>query len=248
MIDHHTLAGVSILGSALDFFGGMYLAYDLLGGKHGPLRTLTRGLTYSLLCALGYAPLLGWRFALPVSVTTGFTVAMELARAARGQSDPGLGMDTVFSAIRGIGYAAGLFPAFGLRFAILFALLSTFGQAFAYSIGIRPSIDYQNARRLRVTRKQFLAAVNRTAGVAAAALLCSWITQGHLHEWREALHLGVIIGAVTVLLSFFGPYIEWLADSQPERRLGVAGVVLILTGFLCQSIQYWMNLLDVPLR
>jgi hypothetical protein len=41
MIDKHTLALISIIGSSLDVLGTLYLAYDLLGGEHGPLRTLT---------------------------------------------------------------------------------------------------------------------------------------------------------------------------------------------------------------
>jgi hypothetical protein len=42
-IDKHTLALISIIGSSFDVLGALYLAYDLLGGEHGPLRTLTRG-------------------------------------------------------------------------------------------------------------------------------------------------------------------------------------------------------------
>ena len=53
--DKHTLALVSITGSALDVLGALYLAYDLLGGEHGPLRTLTRGVTYGALFGAGYA-------------------------------------------------------------------------------------------------------------------------------------------------------------------------------------------------
>ena len=45
MVDHHTVAAISIAGSCLDVLGSLYLAYDLLGGKHGPLRLLTRAVT-----------------------------------------------------------------------------------------------------------------------------------------------------------------------------------------------------------
>ena len=48
-IDRHTLALISIVGSSLDVLGALYLAYDLLGGEHGPLRTLTRAITYGAL-------------------------------------------------------------------------------------------------------------------------------------------------------------------------------------------------------
>ena len=42
MIDKHTIALVSIIGCSLVLLGALYLAYDLLGGEHGPLRTSTR--------------------------------------------------------------------------------------------------------------------------------------------------------------------------------------------------------------
>ena len=58
-IDKHTLALISIVGSSLDVLGALYLAYDLLGGEHGPLRTLTRAVTYGLLFGIGYGLGLG---------------------------------------------------------------------------------------------------------------------------------------------------------------------------------------------
>ena len=54
ILDRHTVALISIVGSSLDVLGAMYLAYDLLGGEHGPLRTLTRGVTYGVLFGTGY--------------------------------------------------------------------------------------------------------------------------------------------------------------------------------------------------
>ena len=64
-IDRHTLALISIVGSSLDVLGALYLAYDLLGGEHGPLRTLTRGVTYGVLFGTGYGLALGPVFGLP---------------------------------------------------------------------------------------------------------------------------------------------------------------------------------------
>jgi len=46
-MDHHTVAAISITGTCLDVLGSLYLAYDLLGGPHGPLRLLTRAVTFS---------------------------------------------------------------------------------------------------------------------------------------------------------------------------------------------------------
>jgi hypothetical protein len=54
VIDRHVIAAISIVGTVCDVLGGLYLAYDLLGGTNGPLRTLTRVVTYSLIFSVGY--------------------------------------------------------------------------------------------------------------------------------------------------------------------------------------------------
>jgi hypothetical protein len=54
LMDHDVIAAVSISGISLDVLGGLYLAYDLLGGQHGPLRLLTRIVTYSIVFGVGY--------------------------------------------------------------------------------------------------------------------------------------------------------------------------------------------------
>jgi hypothetical protein len=83
-MDHHTLAAVSIAGTCLDVIGSLYLAYDLLGGQHGPLRLLTRAMTYSIVFGVGYGLGLGWFFCVVSGVTNGVTIAIELNRAAQG--------------------------------------------------------------------------------------------------------------------------------------------------------------------
>jgi hypothetical protein len=59
---------------------------------------------------------------------------------------------------------------------------------------------------------------------------------------------GLVIGVVTAVVSAFVPFIEWIADDLPEKRMGVFGIGLILIGFALQSVQYWVVLLDVSLR
>src|ERR1700731_3122775 len=107
MIDKHTLALVSIVGSSLDALGALYLAYDLLGGEHGPLRTLTRGVTYGALFGVGYGLVLGPVFGLATAVTHGITLAWEFSRASRRGPKPGFWYDTAMSAIRGGGFGLG---------------------------------------------------------------------------------------------------------------------------------------------
>src|SRR3984957_8374807 len=166
-LDKHTLALISIVGSSLDVLGALYLAYDLLGGEHGPLRTLTRGVTYGALFGAGYGLFLGPVFGLASGVAHGITLAWEYSRASRQSPKSGILMDTAMSAIRGCGFAVGAAYLFGPRFGITFGILSTVGQSIAYRFGIRPSAEYKPATRPRVSRFLMLAAANRAVGYTA---------------------------------------------------------------------------------
>ena len=42
---HDLIPILSLTGVLLDALGGLYLAYDLLGGKRGPLRMVTKTAT-----------------------------------------------------------------------------------------------------------------------------------------------------------------------------------------------------------
>src|ERR1700733_2927322 len=98
-MDHHTVAAISIMGTCLDVLGSLYLAYDLLGGQHGPLRLLTRAVTYSIVFGIGYAIGLGAFFGLLAGLATGTSLSIELNRAARGLHPYSLSWQGVFSAI-----------------------------------------------------------------------------------------------------------------------------------------------------
>jgi hypothetical protein len=246
-MDHHTLAAISITGTCLDVLGSLYLAYDLLGGKHGPLRLLTRAVTYSVVFGAGYSFGLGLFFGLASGIATGITLAIEFNRAARGLDHYSWPWEALFSAIRGVGYGTGLYRISGLGFAIAFAILVTLGQIFAYSRGMRPAIDYEASRRPRLTRRQFHGTIVRTVGFMVTALLCSALIHHVEHAWSFAIRVGLVIGIVTGVGTTVNPYIEYYADNLPEQRLGAFGIGLILCGFALQSLQYWLVLFDVRL-
>ena len=244
-MDHHTVAAISVAGTFLDVLGSLYLAYDLLGGQHGPLRLLTRAVTYSIVFGIGYGLGLGLFFGVTAGIATGVTVAIELNRAARGLPHYSLPWEALFSAIRGFGFGAGLYRILGLRFAIAFAILITFGQIFAYWRGMRPALDYTALRRPRLSRRQFQGTVVRAIGYIATALVCSAFIRHVDHAWSFAIRVGLVTGIVTGIGATVNPYIEYYADNLPERRLGAFGIGLILCGFSLQSVQYWLALLDV---
>lgn len=246
-MNHHTIAAVSISGTCLDVLGSLYLAYDLLGGQHGPLRLLTRAVTYSVVFGVGYALGLGLFFGLASGIATGVTVSIELSRAARGLDHYSLAWEALFSAIRGFAFGAGLYRIVGFEFAISFAILITVGQVLAYFRGMRPAMDYAANRRPRLTRRQFWGTVARTLGYIASALVCSALIHHVDHAWSFAIRVGLVTGIVTGVGATLNPYIEYYADNLPERRLGVFGIALILCGFALQSVQYWLALFDVRL-
>jgi hypothetical protein len=246
-MDHHTVAAIAISGSCLDVLGSLYLAYDLLGGQHGPLRLLTRTVTYSIVFGLGYGIGLGPVFGLASGVAAGITLSIELNREARRLRPYSLAWEGVFSAIRGIAFGAGLYRIVGLQFAIAFATLITIGQIFAYSRGIRPGMDYTVRRGPHLSRRQFWGTVVRTVGYIATALICSAFVHHVDHPISFALRVGLVTGIVSGLGQTVIPYIEYFADNLPERALGVFGIGLILCGFALQSLQYWLALLDVRL-
>lgn len=244
-MDHHTVAAVSIAGTCLDVLGSLYLAYDLLGGQHGPLRLLTRAVTYSVVFGVGYGLGLGLFFGLVCGIATGVTIAIELNRAARGLEHYALPWEALFSAIRGFAFGAGLYRSLGLEFAIAFAILVTVGQVVAYSRGMRPAIDYEASRRTRLTRRMFWGTVARTFGYIATALACGVLAHRVDHAWFFAIRVGLVTGLVTGIGGTVNPYIEYYADHLPERRLGAFGIGLIFCGFALQSLQYWLALFDV---
>ena len=246
MMDHHAVAALSVIGIGLDVLGGLYLAYDLLGGKHGPLRLLTRAVTYSIVFGLGYGIGLGLFFGVACGAASGITVAIELHRTADKQDHYSLPWEALFSAIRAVAFGAGLYRMVGLQFATAFTLAITAGQVLAYSRGMRPSLDYEAARRARMTRRQLWGVIIRTGGYIGLALICSaWVSHVD-HAWSFALRVGLVTGLVTALGTMVNPYIEYYADNLPERRLGVFGIGLVLCGFGLQSVQYWLAILDIP--
>jgi len=245
MIDRHSLAIISIVGSSLNVLGSLYLAYDLLGGEHGPLRTLTRGVTYGIVFGVGYGLAFGPVFGLATGLTHGIALGWELSRVARKRSIPGFWYDLTMSFIRGCGFAFGASFLFGAKFGITFGVLSTIGQVIGYRAGIRPSVDYAPSPRPRMTKRLFLAVVNRTVGYAIAGYVSALVGQQRAGAMAFGLKVGLLVGAITAIVTFCMPMIEWAAENMPAKRMGVIGVVLIVIGFALQSVQYWMTLLGM---
>jgi hypothetical protein len=86
MVDHRVIDILALSGAVLDALGGLYLSYDLLGGKYGPLRTLTRCTTYAILYGVGYG-LIGRWFGVIGALLMGPILGLEFSRRAREGSE-----------------------------------------------------------------------------------------------------------------------------------------------------------------
>jgi hypothetical protein len=244
-VDHHTTAAIAIAGTALNLLGGLYLAYDLFGGKHGPLRTLTRAVTYGVLFFAGYAIVLPVRFSALAALGTGGTLAIEFARAAR-NARPSRVVDALSSLARGICLGLGSAWLFGWRFGLSFAVLTTIGQIFAYRMGFTPTLGLDARRQWR---KHVLGVINRTLGYAVAGLVSAAVTQQQSRTTvLFGIAMGTAIGGISAVVGIVAPNIERWADSLPTRRLGIFGIALVFVGFVLESVEHWLVLFDVPVR
>lgn len=244
-IDHHTVAVIGLTGTALNLLGALYLSYDLLGGRHGPLRTLTRAVTYGVLFFIGYVIVLPVRFSALAALGIGITLAIEFSRAARGIGPSPLA-DAAFSAMRGVCYGLGVALLFGWRFGVSFALLTTVGQIFAYRMGFTPLLGLEARQQMR---KHLLGVANRTLGFALAGLVSGLIAHRQNQDTLLfGVGAGVAIGGISALMGFICPAVERWADQLPLRRLGMFGAFLLCCGFLLDSVEHWLTLFDVPIR
>ena len=259
VLDRHFIAAISIAGAVCDLMGGLYLAYDLLGGSHGPLRTLTRVATYTLFFCLGYGlpfslvvgPIRAVELALVVGLGLGAILGLEYTHAmrdkARGQHHRyDHGLPFVFGALRGgvFGLAGGLL--IGVFFGLFFGFLSAIGLMTVYSFQLSPTDAYQTYTRPKIRARELLASALRGGATALAGTLAALLSRSD--AWAFGLVFGLIAGTVSAFISIISPFVEWWADRLPARRLGAFGAFLFLIGVLLQSIQYWVVLLNVAVR
>jgi Na+/H+ antiporter NhaA len=99
-----------------------------------------------------------------------------------------------------------------------------------------------------LTKHQFVAVVIRAVGYTVAGYISALTANQSTNALSVGVKAGIVIGAVTGIATACTSFIEWIADNVPEKRMGVFGVGLILTGFTLQSVQYWVALLDVNIR
>ncbi|HYA87782.1 MAG TPA: hypothetical protein VEI57_12045 [Nitrospirota bacterium] len=249
-LTHRSVAELSLTGMGLDVLGGCYLAYDLLGGKRGPLRTIAQATGYIALFFVGYNIVVGLRYAIVAASGMGILLAIEFRRAAINPARHRERRATVllFAFLRGFVLGLAGISIAGLSFGVVFGMLSGMGLSISYALGFAPTHDYEAKSEPHLSWHKVFASLWRAAVVSVAGIVAGVLTSAETHWILFGLKLGLAAGTVSAMVSLFSPTIEWWIENLPERRLGVIGVGLILVGVLFQSVQYWFVVLDVPVH
>jgi len=246
---HQFIAKISLLGMAFDALGGCYLAYDLLGGKRGPLRVMARAASYVALFFIGYSIVLGLRYGIVAAIGMGNLLAIEfrLADTARFQGRKRRTLVVVFGLLRGMVLGLAGLAIAGPVFGTFFGLLSGVGLTAVNFFGFAFNPDFESHGKPHISKHALLASLLRALAVCAAGLTASLLASSAATHWfLFGLKLGLATATVSALVSLFSPAVEWRIENLPERRLGVLGLGIIFVGLLLQSVQYWIMLFNVP--
>ena len=250
LLTPRVVAELSLVGMGFDVLGGCYLAYDLLGGRGGPLRVIARAAGYVALFFVGYAVVLGLKYAVVAASGMGLLLAFDY-RLAAGRSADSRARQAhalAFGFLRGMVLGVAGITIAGLAFGTVFGLLSGIGLSVVNLLGFAPTDDYEAKSRPRTSGHKLLASLWRAVAVGVAGVAAGISSASQAHSVLFGLQLGVAAGTVSALVGLFSPAIEWWIENLPERRLGALGLGLILIGVLFQSLQYWIVVLEVPVH
>jgi len=236
-------AEISLFGMAIELVGGLYLAYDLLGGRNGPLQSIARATGYLPLFFAGYIWPLGLPFALIASTGMAIVLAIEFHFAA--DDRPSQSQRICFGLLRGLVLGIAALPAFGPLFASTYGGISGLGLGLVNLKGFAPADDYQPRSGARLRRHNLLASAFRGGMALAAAGIAGWIGTPD-RALDDALRIGLTIGAVSAFVGLFSPSIEAWILNAPEKRLGMMGLGFILLGTALESLEKWVVLFGPP--
>jgi hypothetical protein len=246
----HWEAWCNLGGSLLGALGGLYLTYDILGGKDGPLAGVTRVVTYSALFAFSYSLGLGLRFGLIASLGMGLILGYDFYLEARRVHIKGKPRHWTIGVI--LGSSRALMLSLGLMaitngriFLFLFPIYAIFICG-TYLLGFSPADNLKVCKRLELRASNFWVSVLRGVGAGlsfwAAISIVTAIT-GQIFSFAPAWRVGLTIGGTSFFVGTFTPWVEWWVDRLSRRWLAVVGVTFAILGFLIQAFPNWIILL-----
>jgi len=244
MLPHKILDTACLFGLGLDTLGGLYLAYDLLGGQRGILRMATKCITYGVMFFAIYATLLGRWFGLAGAIVYGPLMAIQHSTTAE---RPGpLGWIVIFAAVRSIAMGAAGWLTVDQRFGIAFALLGTVALTLSYATFGMVGLDTPEWIRPKIDAMTLIVGSSRGLAYGAAAVLSALLLRETKEIWF-GVWVGIVTGVSSSLLIILTPSVGWWADNLPVRRLGAYGALLVVIGSAIQALQYLLPILGIAI-
>lgn len=231
---------LSLTGVVFDALGGLYLAYDLLGGKRGPLRLLSRLLTYSAIFGLGYGATLGLWFGLAGALISGPSIEIQIFRRAQ-RIDPSRTEWALMALMRGLSFGIAGWLTVGHDFGIAFGILTALTMDIAYEFGFGFA-SYRAYQKPQLPRRLLMGAIVRGILIGLAGAVSGALT-GRPEALLYGVQIGVVVGILNTTITVLSPTVEWWADNLPDRALGGYGAVLVLIGSALQTVQYVIPLI-----
>jgi hypothetical protein len=175
---HKWLDTACLAGLALDTLGGLYLAYDLLGGERGILRLATKCITYSIIFFAIYAALLGRWFGIAGAIVYGPVMAIQ--HSTRSNQPGAYRWMLLYAALRaGCMGAAGWFvvdPRFGVAFGVLGTVALMLSYASLGTMGVETASEWAPPR---INYEALVTGASRGFAFGAAAVLSALLIQRH---------------------------------------------------------------------
>ncbi|HEU5383976.1 MAG TPA: hypothetical protein VFV38_51940 [Ktedonobacteraceae bacterium] len=255
---------ITILASTLTAIGSLYLAYDLLGRQHGPLRWVSLFVTSGLIGAIILEPV-----ALPVAGLGNIPDALKifLVGIVLGSfsgilfavpEDPRhpmifSGKAGLVGGLLGILFWAALFRIFppqtyaGSIWPYLL-LATLFGVPSGVLLGGFHHFFRGNYRPGKPAVFSWRSSLKAFGIILVIWGIIALLVLGGSASEQTAMYSGPLVVLAVALSgaipSGFAPYIFWWLNHFPERVLGAAGFVLTLIGALLPVIQPIVNILS----
>ncbi|HNB20778.1 MAG TPA: hypothetical protein PKZ32_00060 [Candidatus Melainabacteria bacterium] len=243
-MDDHVSAVITIIGMTCDVMGGLYLAYDLLGGENGPLARLTKIVNYSVLLVLLFLTTMGFKFALIVGLAFGTALGLHFDRAGKGIPDTNrflLGT----AILRSVAIIAAVWIKENYILALVMGALVFVMSLVLPRLKISPATLYNTGKRPQLTWRQVVIAGIMMLVAVASGLFGASITHGDAKTISFVIKFGLTFGFAIFVTSIVSPLIEWYSDNLPPQSFGTGGVTLFIIGFVIQAIPSFATIFDM---
>lgn len=243
-MDDHIQAVITIIGMTCDVMGGLYLAYDLLGGENGPLARLTKIVNYSVLLVLLFLTTMGFKFALIVGLAFGTALGLHFDRAGKGIPDTNKFL--LFTAIlRAVAVTTAVWIKENHVLGLVMGALVFIMSMVLPRLKVSPTQLYNTGKKPQLTWRQVIIAFILMAVAITSGLVGASIAHGDARTIGFVIKFGLTFGFAIFVTSIISPVIEWYSDNLPPQSFGTAGVALFIIGFVIQSIPSFATIFDM---